>query len=71
MQILILQLWVYPGMQQYHFITEASTVLESLVYTSLSPRLMDRAVSISLSHSHYRLYIQGKILTAILDMPRS
>jgi len=71
LQILILQLWVYPGMQKDHFIAEASIVLENRVYTSLSPRLTDRAVSISFSHSHYGLYIQGKILTAVLDMPHS
>lgn len=71
MQILILQLWVYPGMQQYCFITEASILLESFVYMSVSPQLMDREASISLSHSHCRLYIQGKILTATLDVPHS
>lgn len=33
-RILILQVWVYSGMQQDRFITEASIVLESLIYTS-------------------------------------
>lgn len=36
-QILVLQLWVYPGMQQFHFITEASIVLEKPCLHELKP----------------------------------